>query len=55
MTRNDDSGGSQNSLIENFSLPATGMYTIRARRYSGTDGNPDTAGSYVLVLAERFG
>ena len=55
VTRNDDSGSSQNSLIENFSLPATGMYTIRARRYSGTDGNPDTAGSYVLVLAERFG
>jgi len=55
VTRNDDSGASQNSLIENFSLPATGMYYIRARRYSGTDGNPDTAGSYVLVLAERFG
>ena len=55
VTRNDDTGGGQNSLIENFSLPATGMYYIGARRYSGTDGNPDTAGSYVLVLAERFG
>ena len=53
--RNDDSGGGQNSLIDNFSLPATGMYYIRARRYDGTDGNPDTAGSYVLVLAERAG
>lgn len=53
--RNDDSGGSQNSLIDNFAIPATGMYTIRARRFSGTDGNPDTAGAYVLVLAERAG
>ncbi len=55
VTRNDDSGGSQNSLIDNFSLPTTGMYYIRARRYAGADGNPETAGSYVLVLAERAG
>jgi len=53
--RNDDTGSSQNSLIDNFSIPATGMYYIRARRYAGTDGNPDTAGAYVLVLAERAG
>ena len=53
VTRNDDTGGSQNSLIDNFSIPATGMYYIRARRYAGTDGDPNTAGSYVLVLAER--
>ena len=55
VTRNDDTGDNQNSLIDNFTIPATGMYTIRARRYSGTDGNPNTAGSYVLVLAERAG
>lgn len=55
LTRNDDTGGSQNSLIDNFSIPATGMYYIRARRYTGTDGDPNTAGSYVLVLAERAG
>ena len=55
VTRNDDTGGSQNSLIDNFSIPATGMYYIKARRYAGTEGNPDTAGSYVLVLAERAG
>ena len=36
VTRNDDGGGSQNSLIDNFSLPATGMYYIRARRYAGS-------------------
>ena len=55
VTRNDDTGGSQNSLIDNFSIPSTGMYYIKARRYSGTDGNPNSAGSYVLVLAERAG
>jgi len=55
VTRNDDNGGSQNSLIDNFTLPATGMYYVRARRYAGTEGNSETAGSYVLVLAERFG
>lgn len=55
VTRNDDAGGSQNALIDNFSIPATGMYYIRARRYDGTEGDPNTAGSYVLVLAERAG
>ncbi len=54
VTRNDDRGGTdQNARINNFSLPATGTYYIRARRYSGSDGNPDTFGAYVLVLAER--
>ncbi len=53
VTRNDDTGDNQNSLIDKFAIPATGMYYIRARRYAGTDGNPNTAGSYVLVLAER--
>ncbi len=53
VTKNDDTANSQNSLINNFALPATGMYYIRARRYSGTDGNPNTAGAYVLVLAEK--
>lgn len=55
VTRNDDTAGNQNSLIDNFTIPATGMYTIRARRYAGTDGDPNTAGTYVLVLAERAG
>lgn len=56
VTRNDDrAGNDQNALIDNFALPATGAYYIRARRYAGTDGDPDTYGSYVLVLAERPG
>ena len=53
VASNDDSGANQNALISNFSLPVTGMYYIRARRYFGSDGDPDTAGAYVLVLAEH--
>ncbi len=53
VTSNDDGGADQNALISNFAIPAAGMYYIRARRFFGTDGNPDTAGAYVLVLAER--
>ena len=56
VTRNDDRAvNDQNALIDNFALPATGTYYIRARRYAGADGNPDTFGNYVLVLAERPG
>ena len=56
VTRNDDrAANDQNALIANFALPATGTYYIRARRYAGTDGDSDTFGSYVLVLAERAG
>ena len=53
VTSNDDGGNGQNALINNYPLPATGTYYLRARRYAGTSGNPNTAGSYVLVLAER--
>ncbi len=54
VTRNDDrAANDQNALIDHFALPATGTYYIRARRYAGSDGNPNTTGSYVLVLAER--
>ena len=56
VTSNDDrAGNDQNALINNFALPATGTYYIRARRYFGADGNSNTAGSYVLVLSERAG
>ena len=54
VTRNDDrAANDQNALIDHFALPATGTFYIRARRYAGTDGDPNTAGAYVLVLAER--
>ncbi|MCY3780884.1 MAG: PPC domain-containing protein [Chloroflexi bacterium] len=54
LTRNDDrAANDQNALIDHFALPATGTYYIRARRYAGTDDDPNTTGSYVLILAER--
>lgn len=47
----DDSGGGQNARIARYVLPASGLYYIRATRFSGSDGNPDTQGSFILVLA----
>ena len=52
---NDDGGNGQNALIDSYTIPFSGLYYIRARRFSGGNGNPNTSGSYVLVLAERFG
>ncbi len=49
----DDSGGGQNAHIDRFEVPETGVYYIRAARYDGAD-NPNTSGSYVLVVARRF-
>ncbi len=53
LVRDDDSGGNQNARIERYTLPYTGLYFIRAKRYEGNNGNPNTAGSYILVLARR--
>lgn len=55
VTTNDDGGNGQNALINSYPLPASGTYYLRARRYSGDNGNPDTSGAYVLVLAESPG
>jgi hypothetical protein len=52
LASNDDSDG-QNSRIDRFTLPATGLYYIRASRFSG-EGRPPTRGSFILVLAQRF-
>lgn len=49
---NDDGGGQQNARIERYTLPSTGVYYIRAARFSGP-GAPATSGSYILVLALR--
>ena len=54
LAANDDGGSAQNALISNFAIPSTGMFYIRARRFAGDNGDSNTAGSYVLVLAERF-
>ena len=49
----DDGGNGQNALIDEFNVPSTGIYYIRAERYRGRD-NPNTSGSYVLTFAQRF-
>ena len=46
------SGGGQNARIARYVLPKTGIYYVRAARFSGKDGNPNTHGSFVLVLAK---
>ncbi len=51
LTSDDDSGGEQNARIS-FTVPATGLYYIVATRYGGTNGNPNTAGTYLLTLAQ---
>ncbi|MBL8155001.1 MAG: PPC domain-containing protein [Anaerolineae bacterium] len=51
LAEDDDSGGGQNARIARYVLPATSIYYVRAARFSGTDGNPNTQGSFVLVLA----
>ena len=51
---NDDGGNGQNSLIDQYTLPSTGVYFIRATRYSGARGNANTQGNYTLTLAQRF-
>ena len=54
ILRDDDGGNGQNSRVERYSIPYTGLYYIRAQRYDGANGDPTTTGSYVLVLAQRF-
>ncbi len=53
LVRDDDSGSGQNARIERFTLPASGVYYVRAGRYDGTDGSTNTSGSFILVLARR--
>lgn len=54
VASDDDSGGGQNARIARYVLPRSGLYTIQATRFSGTDGNPNTHGSFILVLAKVF-
>lgn len=48
----DDTGGNQNALIEQYTIPYTGIFYLEATRYTGAD-NPNTRGSFTLVLAQR--
>lgn len=51
LVSDDDSGGGQNARIARYVLTRTGVYYLRAGRYSGSEGNPNTRGSFILVLA----
>jgi hypothetical protein len=54
LVSDDDSGNEQDARIDRYVLPRTGIYYIRATRYSGTTGDARTSGSFTLVLARRF-
>jgi hypothetical protein len=52
MLRDDDGGGvNQNARLET-TLSYTGVHFIRAMRYTGGDGNSNTAGTYRLSLTK---
>lgn len=48
VTFDDDSGGGQNAQIPELRIPADGVYTVKATRYGGTEG--ETVGRYRLQL-----
>lgn len=55
VVSDDDSGSGQDARIDRYVIPVTGTYYVRATRYSGEPpGNPNTRGSFILVLARRF-
>jgi hypothetical protein len=55
LVSNDDSGqDTQNARIDRYKIPSTGVYYVRATRYSGSNGSTNTHGSFIVVLARRF-
>lgn len=54
LAHDDDSAGSQNARIDRFTLPYTGVYYLRAARYTNPAGGTPTAGSFLITLAQRF-
>jgi len=50
MLRDDDGGNGNNARISSYSLPYTGLYYIRATRYSGALNDPNTTGVYNLIF-----
>jgi hypothetical protein len=54
LVSNDDDGTGQNARVDRFRIPSTGIYYVRAMRYSGSDGPTNTRGSFIVVLARRF-
>ena len=54
LASDDDSGGHQNALLT-FAVPSTGVYYLAATRFSGTDGDPNTTGTYTLAITQAGG
>lgn len=54
LARDDDSAGSQNARIDRFTLPYTGVYYLRASRYTNPAGGTPTSGGFLITLAQRF-
>ena len=54
LVSDDDSGAGQNARIGDYTLPADGIYLLRATRYSGDEGATDTAGGFTLTLTRRL-
>jgi hypothetical protein len=54
LVTDDDGAGQQNARIDRYTLPATGVYYIRAGRFTSPTGAPGTFGNYLLVLAQLF-
>lgn len=50
LASDDDSGDGQNARL-GFTVPNSGVYYLAATRFSGTDGDPNTTGTYKLTLA----
>jgi hypothetical protein len=53
IARDDDGGPGNNSLIDNFTLPSNGTYTIRARGFSSTTGTYELALTRLSSGSER--
>lgn len=54
LVSDDDSATGQNAYIERYRIAVTGVYYIRATRFTGPDSASNTRGSYTLILAQRF-
>lgn len=51
LLSDDDSGSGVNARIDRYTLPYTGIYYIRATRYTGSALPADTVGAFNLILS----
>lgn len=55
LVQNDDvDETTRNAAIDRYVIPATGVYYLRAGRFSGDETRRATQGSYILSFARRF-